>query len=254
MSDLNEIAANYKSMTPVQKRNAEKDVCVLLQPLVGKIAGRYAKYASDIYGDLFSEGIIAGIEALREFNPDHGTKFSTYAYTFIRNKMYTFLQDSKFSGESKQHIARELSLYSKVKKELSEELQRNPTVEELAIRMDRKKSTILYYERASNNPMSFDTLDKQTDDNEELQFEDTLVDTNEEEWQSEINKNEFREDFDNFLSKIDPFDRRIIEMTVGYGCGKKSFDEIGKELGISKATAFRKFNSYRSELEKILIG
>lgn len=54
--------------------------------LVAKIARRYGEDANDRY-DLFSEGVLALVRALHDYDPDAGAKFSTYAYTRVHGHM-----------------------------------------------------------------------------------------------------------------------------------------------------------------------
>jgi RNA polymerase sigma factor (sigma-70 family) len=55
-------------------------------PLVKSVAGKYSKYSIP-FEDLVQEGLIGLIEAARAFDPQHGTKLSTYAYYHIRKRI-----------------------------------------------------------------------------------------------------------------------------------------------------------------------
>ena len=250
---INELACMYSSQCQKDKEITEETMYKLLSPIVNSIVNRYVNFNASIRQDLVMEGYLAGLEALRQFDISYGSKFSTYAYSFISKRINMTLQDINISGQTKQHTGRELSQYKKQKKQLVSELKREPTVGEIAARLGKKRSTVIQYERLINKPISFESLTSKPDtDDNEIRFEDTLVDNSETEWQDEVNSDEFCEDLDRFLAGILETDAEIIRMAIGYERKKMTFSEIGEKLGISKATAFRKFQAYASQLEKLL--
>lgn len=251
--NLNELASKYSQQDQKTQKEIEEKIYNLLSPIVNSIVNRYVRYNSRQRQDLVMEGFLAGIEALRQFDASYGVKFSTYAFSFISKRISNTLQDMNISGQAKQYKKRELSLYRKEKKQLESELRREPSVNEIAIRLGKKISTVLQYERLLNKPISFEDLTlKSDDDDNEVKFEDTIVDTSETEWQESIKNYEFCEDFDKFLISIPELDAIIIRMAVGYNSTKYSYDEISKKLGISKSAAYRKFQSYLPQMEKLL--
>lgn len=251
--DINKIAAVYASLPNTEKKAAEDKICRLIEPLVSSIINRRVRYGSTRKQDLKTEGILAGLEALRRFDPSLGTKFSTFAFSFISKRISAILQQMSISSDSKQHTGRELFAYRKSKKQLAAELKREPTIEELSVYLRRKKITIIQYERLLNKPFSFEDLAVETADNEnEIRFEDAIVDQNEEEWQMSVRDEEFREDLDLFLESLPAQDAEIIRMSLGYGRKHSSFDEIAGTMGLSKAAVYRKFQAHVPELEKLI--
>ena len=251
--DINELALRYKEMPDEEKRNTEKFFCTNLTPMVLRILSKYARRTSPNYEDLKLEGIMSIIEAIRNYDPEYGAKFTSFVYSYVNNKIISASREIRYSGNSKQYNSRELSSYLKEKKNLTEELNRIPTIDELSIRTGKKKSTIIQLERLSNKPYSFDDLTSVSqDDDEDIAFIDTIPDTSETEWNHEIENNEFYEDLELYLSSIEDTDKKIISMYIGYGCSQKSFDEIALELNISKATAFRRFKKHSDNLAALL--
>lgn len=252
--DINEIAAGYASLPDAEKKAAEDKICRLIEPLVSSIINRRVRYGSSRKQDLKAEGILAGLEALRRFDPSLGTKFSTFAFSFISKRISAILQQMSISADSKQHTGRELFAYRKSKKQFAAELKREPTIEELSVYLRRKKITIIQYERLLNKPFSFEDLAvKAADDENEIRFEDAIVDQNEEEWQMSVRDKEFREDLDLFLESLPAQDAEIIRMSLGYGRKRSSFDEIADTMGLSKAAVYRKFRAHVPELTKLIL-
>ncbi len=251
--NINEIAAGYASLPSAGKKAAEDQICRLIEPMVNSIINRRVRYGYTQKQDLKMEGILAGLEALRRFDPSLGAKFSTFAFSFITKRVCAVQQQMSISADSKQYTGRELSAYRRSKKQLASELKREPTIKELSAYLGQKKSTIMQYERLLNKPLSFEDLAVEfTDDGNEIRFEDTIVDQSEEAWQMSVKDEEFREDLDLFLESISTQDAEIIRMYLGYERKRSSFDDIAGALGLSKATVYRKFRAHVPELSKLI--
>ncbi|MBQ6520179.1 MAG: sigma-70 family RNA polymerase sigma factor [Anaerolineaceae bacterium] len=252
---INIIAGNYKNFTEKEKKNAENTACAILVPVIKGFARKYVSYSSPLYEDLQMEGALAVIEALRSFDPDRGAKFTTYAYMKIKSGMAAALNRNAHSGKSQSYTASEVKKYKEAKTQLKTELNRSPTIEELALKLNKKPKTILEYERASKKPLSFEELSAEpVGDNEKIPFEDTIIDRDEEKWQDYIKEIEFREDLDTFLNSLEDDDAKLIKMIIGYNCEKSSFEEVGSVLGISKATVSRRLRILLPQIESFLFS
>ncbi len=112
-------------------------------PLVRHVAGRFARDVSDT-DDLFQEGCIGLIKALENYNPERGTKFSTYAVPFILGEIRAFLRRSghllKVSRSFHDHC---LQLNRKIG-ELEQKLGRKPRMEELVKELEIPKEEIAW--------------------------------------------------------------------------------------------------------------
>ncbi|MBQ6520505.1 MAG: hypothetical protein IJI14_17455, partial [Anaerolineaceae bacterium] len=130
--NINDIAAAYSSMSAAERREAEERACGLMKPIVNTILSRYGINNPDKRNDLYMEGMLAGIEALRKFDPGYGSKFTTFAFSFISKSVGAGIQNLSVSGEAKHYLNRELVAYKKAKKELSNSLRREPSIDELS--------------------------------------------------------------------------------------------------------------------------
>jgi RNA polymerase primary sigma factor len=99
--------------------------------LVAKIAQRYAGRGLEA-GDLVGEGVIGLIRAAKEFKATAGVKFATYAAHWIRHAIRRAVSDSSSLVSLSEHARSLLSAAEAAERRLTKELEREPTLEEIA--------------------------------------------------------------------------------------------------------------------------
>ena len=149
--DVNELAEIYRTCDNFEKHTIESLVCDKLKPMIMSLAGKSAKYNTNMYNDMIMEGSLAGLDALRVYDPERGAKFTTFAYSKINNAIYNTARKNSFSGRSQSYTASEIKKYKTAKIEMQNELNRTPTIDEIAERLNKKPKTILEYERKFTN-------------------------------------------------------------------------------------------------------
>lgn len=244
--------AELKTMTEEEKREllrrvrcsdtAARDALVMGNlRLVLSVISRFNP-KNDSPDDLFQVGCIGLMKAIDNFNLELDVKFSTYAVPMIIGEIRRFQRDNcsvRVSRGMRDLAYRSLS----AKESLSRELQREPTVAEIAARVDASQKSVAEAMEAIVEPISlFDSVWGEGDDR--VYVIDKLADESEtdEVWIENISLREA-------LKRLNPREMGIIDRRFYKG---KTQMEIAAEIGISQAQVSRLEKGAIEKLRKFM--
>ena len=179
--------------------------------------------------DLFQVGCIGLIKALDNFDTSHGVKFSTYAVPMIIGEIRRYLRDNNSIRVSRS--MRDLAYKSlQARESLASQLQREPTVTEIAAELDARREDVVMALESIQEPVSlFEPVFH--DDGDAIYVMDQVQDTKNTDvkWIENLSLSEA-------MKKLSPRERHILDMRFFEG---KTQMEVAKEISISQAQVSR---------------
>jgi len=199
--------------------------------LVVRIAHDYANLGLPLL-DLVSEGNIGLMKAVERFDPAKGGKLSTYAAWWIKQSIKRALANQSKTIRLLVHMVDKVSKMQRVSLQMSEELGREPTDDELAEEIGISNSKVAELKAASIRPSSLDA--PITDDNA-IEFGETVEDENAQTPFKLLSDKDLRDQVNDLLEVLDHRERRIILQRFALeGGSPKTLDEVGKKLGVTR--------------------
>jgi RNA polymerase primary sigma factor len=199
--------------------------------LVVKIAHDYANLGLPIL-DLVSEGNIGLMKAVERFDPAKGGKLSTYAAWWIKQSIKRALANQSKTIRLPVHLVDKISKMRRVALQMSEELGREPTDNELAEEIGVSSAKVSQLKTAATRPAS---LDAPISDDDSTEFGEMVGDEDALTPFELLRDKNLRDELSKLLEVLDNRERKIIFQRFGLDGGKpKTLEEVGKKFGVTR--------------------
>jgi RNA polymerase primary sigma factor len=182
--------------------------------------------------DLIQEGNVGLLRAARKFDYKRGHKFSTYATWWIRQAVTRAIADHGRTIRVPVHIGDQLNRLMRLSRELTQELNRQPTTEELAKYSGQPLEKIEQMLEYARIPVS---LDKPVGEDGDSQLGDFIEDEDSESPTDQVSQVMLREQLLEAIDSLPPREQRILRLRYGFQDGQMyTLAEIGQRLGITR--------------------
>jgi len=230
INDIKEINREV-SIGEAKARRAKKEMVEANLRLVISIAKKYTNRGLQFL-DLIQEGNIGLMKAVDKFEYRRGYKFSTYATWWIRQAITRSIADQARTIRIPVHMIETINKLNRISRQMLQEMGREPTPEELAVRMEMPEDKVRKVLKIAKEPISMETP---IGDDEDSHLGDFIEDQSVASPIDQATMESLRETTHAVLAQLTPREAKVLRMRFGIDMNTDhTLEEVGKQFDVTR--------------------